>query len=283
VTEVRLGALHVATHGGTPPYVLGGTGPEKGTGAASVAVGIHTAGRALVTQPGLREVCVPGEVFVLDLSRPWELSELDDAFRLHLFVLPQDMIGLAEGDLRFLHGLHGRSDGHVPRLLVSLLEVVARSATTSPAHVARGVAGSVADLLHTMAVERKAAGRAVHGRERDERAALARRVRHFVNENIADRTLSPERIAAHHRVSVRYLHKVFADEGITLSRWIRRRRLEECRRELARPAGDAPAVSFAAIARRWGFANAAHFSRSFRVEYGMTPGEWHRIRTAADR
>ncbi|MDX2852994.1 AraC family transcriptional regulator [Streptomyces sp. PA03-3a] len=35
------------------------------------------------------------------------------------------------------------------------------------------------------------------------------------------------------------------------------------------------------IARRWGFVSPAHFSRSFRAAYGLSPGEWHR--TASDR
>ncbi|MEU1540899.1 AraC family transcriptional regulator [Actinacidiphila glaucinigra] len=33
--------------------------------------------------------------------------------------------------------------------------------------------------------------------------------------------------------------------------------------------------------RRWGFVSPAHFSRSFRAAYGLSPGEWRR--TASDR
>ncbi|MGW6916922.1 helix-turn-helix domain-containing protein [Kitasatospora sp. NPDC054939] len=45
-----------------------------------------------------------------------------------------------------------------------------------------------------------------------------------------------------------------------------------CRHELFSQAGSGPNV--ASIAYRWGFVNAAYFSRSFRAAFGMSPREW---------
>ena len=66
----------------------------------------------------------------------------------------------------------------------------------------------------------------------------------------------------------------FHDEGLTVAGWIRRRRLEQCRRDLTDPALDARPV--AAIAARWGFSSAADFSRSFRAAHGVPPAEYRR-------
>ncbi|WP_189145366.1 hypothetical protein [Streptomyces lacrimifluminis] len=41
--------------------------------------------------------------------------------------------------------------------------------------------------------------------------------------------------AACHHISVRYLHRLFPPQGITVSAWIRQRRPERCRRDLADP------------------------------------------------
>ncbi|MFC3572373.1 helix-turn-helix transcriptional regulator [Streptomyces yaanensis] len=79
-------------------------------------------------------------------------------------------------------------------------------------------------------------------------------------------------IADAHNMSVRYLHKLFEQEEITVSRWILRQRLERCRRDLLRATGTAPTV--ARVARRWGFVSPSHFSRAFRAAYGMSPREW---------
>jgi AraC-like DNA-binding protein len=77
-------------------------------------------------------------------------------------------------------------------------------------------------------------------------------------------------------VSIRYLHKLFETQEATVAEWIRRRRLERCRRDLLDPALRALPVN--AIAARWGLLNAAHFSRAFRAAaYGATPGEYRRL------
>nr|WP_329190746.1 helix-turn-helix transcriptional regulator [Actinacidiphila glaucinigra] len=73
------------------------------------------------------------------------------------------------------------------------------------------------------------------------------------------RDRSPATIAATHRMSVRYVHKLFQDEDMSVSRWINHKRLEACREDLARPATAGSTVG--EIARRWGFVSPAHFSR----------------------
>jgi AraC-like DNA-binding protein len=86
--------------------------------------------------------------------------------------------------------------------------------------------------------------------------------------------LSPAAAAAAHHLSLRSLQQLFRDEGLTVAGWIRARRLERCRRDLADPALDARPV--AAIAARWGFSSAADFSRAFRAAHGMPPAEYRR-------
>ncbi|MER6349350.1 helix-turn-helix domain-containing protein [Streptomyces sp. NPDC001595] len=286
----RLGALRITTHAGAAGNVLRTPPPDPADDTAPLYVGTQPEGHAVLAYGATLLPCAPGEVFVADPAQPWELRARDD-FRLHLFVFPRDLLGLPDADLTALRGVHGRSGGGVTRLLVPLLTTVAESAPDYAPATAHGIAGSLAELLGTLATERRTTAPTAPGTTvaadaaagPDRRAVTARAIRRFVNENLADRRLSPEYIAARHHVSVRYVHKVFAAEGTTLGRWIRQRRLQECRRELARP-DRADAASLAAVARRWGFANAAHFSRSFRAAYGVSPGEWHRIRTGtADR
>ncbi|MFF7653109.1 helix-turn-helix transcriptional regulator [Streptomyces sp. NPDC007983] len=74
---------------------------------------------------------------------------------------------------------------------------------------------------------------------------------------------------------MRYLHKLFQEQRTTVGRWIRQRRLEECRKELAR--GGRSSRTVAAVAQHWGFISPAHFSRVFRAAYGMSPREWQAL------
>jgi AraC-like DNA-binding protein len=72
--------------------------------------------------------------------------------------------------------------------------------------------------------------------------------------------------------AVRSLQQLFHDEGLTVAGWIRRRRLERCRRDLTDPALASQPV--AAIAARWGFSSAGDFSRAFRAVHGLPPAEY---------
>jgi AraC-like DNA-binding protein len=73
---------------------------------------------------------------------------------------------------------------------------------------------------------------------------------------------------------VRYLYRLFEAQGTTVAAWIRHRRLERCRADLADPAlGGAPV---SAVAVRWGLPDPAHFSRLFKRAYGLPPAEYRR-------
>ena len=108
------------------------------------------------------------------------------------------------------------------------------------------------------------------------RAALLARIQAWIDERLHDPTLSPASIAAEHFISVRHLHGLFAAEGLTVSAWIRDRRLERCRRDLADPALAGETV--ASIAYGWGFRNPRHFSRVYRAAYGRAPSDGRAVR-----
>ena len=111
------------------------------------------------------------------------------------------------------------------------------------------------------------------------RAQLLAQIKTYIDGHLGDPALTPVAIADRHHISVRQLHKLFEPEGLTVSRWIRHRRLDRCRTELADPAiADEPV---GAIAGRWGMANASHFAHAFRAAYGLSPLEYRRARRAS--
>lgn len=74
-------------------------------------------------------------------------------------------------------------------------------------------------------------------------------------------------------MSVRTLHRAFAAAGEPVAAYVRRRRLERARLELAAPSGR-PDVS--EVAARWHFADSSHFTRAFKNQYGETPTQFAR-------
>lgn len=106
------------------------------------------------------------------------------------------------------------------------------------------------------------------------RAAHLHRVRQTIELLLAEPELSLRRVAEAEGVSTRYLQKLFAAAGESFSRYVRLRRLERCRLDLASPRHAASSIS--EIAFRWGFNGSAHFSRAFRAQYGVAPREYRR-------
>ncbi|MFJ6379318.1 helix-turn-helix domain-containing protein [Kitasatospora sp. NPDC092039] len=237
-----------------------------------VGVGLQVSGRAVLEQDGRRAEVPPGGLVLYDTARPYAV-DYPERFRTHLFHVPRRLLGVPERDLRHASATAvGPTEGCGP-VLLPFLGVLAASAHSFPAPVGDRLAGSVADLFGTLIAQLAPA------RETDEPGAqnahLVRRVREYVDRHLGEPDLSPERIAQAHHISVRYLHRLFEGEGVTVSRLVQQLRLEACARELARRGRTAPTVS--AVAQRWGFVNPAHFSRTFRAAYGVSPREWRSL------
>ena len=99
-----------------------------------------------------------------------------------------------------------------------------------------------------------------------------------IEANLGDPDLNPVQIADEHGVSIRYLQKLFSQSGNTFSNYVRLRRLERCRADLMSPVYAQMSVT--EICFRWGFNGSAHFSRTFRSQYGVPPRDYRRSATA---
>jgi AraC family transcriptional regulator, positive regulator of tynA and feaB len=97
------------------------------------------------------------------------------------------------------------------------------------------------------------------------------RIRSYIEQHLTDPDLTPTSIAAGCQINVRYMHRLQALENETLARYILRRRLEECARELA---ALQRRRSITEIAFLYGFKSATHFGRAFRDRYGVSPGKY---------
>jgi AraC-like DNA-binding protein len=233
-------------------------------------VGLRGRDTATVVQDGREAVLRPGDLAFYDSTRPYTLGS-EDAFEILSLRAPHRALALGEAELRRITALAIPGDEGLGRLVSSFLSALAQPGPGEySVETGAKVAGPVLDLLAALARERLGS----EGGERGEdvaRTTLTLRIRRFIDGNLAEPGLSPEMIAAAHHISVRYLHRLFQDEGTTVSRHIRQRRLQQCRRELEVGARTRPTV--AAVAHRWGFATPAHFSRVFRAAYGFSPSE----------
>lgn len=92
----------------------------------------------------------------------------------------------------------------------------------------------------------------------------------FIEKNLHYPELRPATIASAHRISPRYLHRIFQQHHpVSAATHIRTRRLDRARRDLADPRLDH--LTIATIVHRWGFSRPADFSRAFQRHTGIPP------------
>jgi len=261
---VRLGPVGVFTVSGTPQVVQRTTSAVRRSPGDLIKVCVQVHGRATVQQDGHEVALGPGELAVYDTGRPYKIR-LEGAWTCAVMALPRDAIGLAEGDLdRWMHRVYPATRGPGSVLSHFVVSTVGHPGTLGEAAAAKlGAAGSTllagtllddGDLAHADAAD-------------DLRAHVIR----YVRAHLSDPRLSRAGIAAAHHMSARTLDRLFTDQPWSVSGLIRHERLEAVRRDLEDPALRHRGV--AALAARWGFFDAAHFSRLFRQHYGYPPSQ----------
>ncbi|WP_432570247.1 helix-turn-helix domain-containing protein [Kineococcus sp. SYSU DK005] len=241
--------------------------------AGTVHIDSRLEGHEVSTTAGPRDVAFyPLGVPVAFAMRGFEVSTVRlSAQRLHR--VAQEVSGPSAARLRF-HALTPVSAG-MHRYWRSLL-TLASGALVDPASplaspllaedLARTVAGAALRTFpNTTMTQQHTPGPGATA------PATVRRAVAHLEEN-AHRPLQLDEVAAAAGTSARALQYGFRQHlGTTPTGYLRRVRLERAHRELqaADPTGGA---SVAAIAARWGFANAGRFASAYREVYGVRPG-----------
>ena len=215
--------------------------------------------------------CREGEFLFHDSSHPYRARSTGDGdgdTRRFIHVdLPREVLALPR---RLLDGLVGTSlpgaTGPGALLAGYLRQTTVQDAPTSEQRAAR--LGTVTvDLLTALLAHHLDAVEAAE--QRHPTQTLLASACAFIDQHLADPTLSTAKVASAHHIAPRTLQLAFQHHGESVSAWIRRRRLERCRRDLAEPLLDGQSIE--AVATRWGFRYPQAFSRAFRSAYGESP------------
>ncbi|MBA2950783.1 AraC-like ligand-binding domain-containing protein [Streptomyces himalayensis] len=230
-------------------------------------VTLQLTGNGVLTQRDRQARLGPGELVIYDTRHPFTY-DLDQTHSGLVVMFPRPMLQLTERDLARVTATPVSCHDGLGLVVRPFLYELARQVEHLESRGTSRLADNVVGLIGTMLAEHVGADRAAGD---DGPGLLTQRILVYMEQRLADPGLSPEGIAAAHRISRRYLYKLLAEEGYTVSGWIREHRLARCRRDLADPSMDHLPVGV--IGGCWGFADPAHFSHAFKAAYGMSPRE----------
>ncbi|WP_447912306.1 AraC-like ligand-binding domain-containing protein [Microbacterium phyllosphaerae] len=225
------------------------------------------AGTGMLIQDDREAVLQAGDLAVYDTDRPYSLV-FDDDFRTMVVMFPKHLISLPADMVGQLTAVRISGQGGLGGMVVPYLTQLAGNLDQLAGTTGARLAHSALDLVTTVFTRELGLDEV----SADPHRALVQRIRSYIDRNLASTDLGPASIASAHFISTRHLHGLFQEQGVTVSTWIRTRRLEQCRRDLLDPMlADRPV---AAVAARWGFVDAAHFSRAFKTAFGISPSEY---------
>ncbi|WP_221762719.1 helix-turn-helix domain-containing protein [Nonomuraea sp. WAC 01424] len=233
-----------------------------------------------ISQGGNDTRMAAGDLVMWDTSRPYEGGAFDgpSPARAIIVHLPKSELPLPSGKVDALVAGRMPAGGGIGAILASYLKTLVREASSMSLPDVKRLGAATLDMALAFVAHRLNAQDRLSPETRD--LALMARIREFVEHNLGDPGLTPHAVAQRHHISVRYLQLLFQRQGTTLTAWIRRRRLEHCRADLADPRLAGQPINV--IAARWGFPRAADLSRSFRAKYGLPPKDYrHEALTSA--
>lgn len=255
--------MDIANHGGS--FTARSTGGRDG--GDLVLVNLMQRGAWHFTRPDGRATAQSGSFLAHDNSLP-ALCEAPPGTAAKILILPVPVLTSLMGG----RPAAGSARSTEVRVLAAHASMVGETAGDLSPVGARGARDALLELVRgTLTGD-------LDDVEPQLAPALARAAMKLADSRLEDPDLSPSSLAGQLNVSVRTLHRAFAAAGEPVAAYVRRRRLEQARLELAAPLRR-PTVS--EVAARWQFADDSHFIRAFTKQYGETPARFARSRGPA--
>lgn len=270
--RVRASKVHDTVIAGLYGESLAG-GPRSTAHHLDDRVLVHVLGQGewrFVDPRGRAETAVPAGQFIVRHNGPPVRFEMEPRTTAKVLILPASQLRPLIRD----QAIVGSADSPELRLLTAYTKVVDETVNDLSAAGVRAARNSLIELVKGVLVQ------AFDDSEPRLAPAVVRAARDIADGRLTDPDLSPTVLARELNISVRSLHRAFARTEESVTAYIRRRRLEQARLELAVPV-DRPSVT--EIAARWRFADSSHFIRTFKKEYGQTPTEFARSTRSAGR
>lgn len=260
----RIGDLHLAWLEAAPHAVTRSVEHVRQVPGGVYFLSLTTRGHATSWQGGTVTHTRPGGLVIIDSDRPFELS-FDDRLEQLCLTIPKALVDPRLAVPEIAAALPLCTDTASGAVVAAALRALAGQRTGVTPREALAVSESLAALVATAVSE------ATLVRADSHRDELTQRIIDEVERGFADPDLTPGVVARRVSVSVSYLTKLLHCRGTTFGHLLLERRLDHAWALLDPGLGHGRTVT--SIATACGFRDSAHFARTFRARFGITPSE----------
>jgi AraC family transcriptional activator of tynA and feaB len=236
-------------------------------GIDDIILGVRLSGRSILSRDEGDLVVDPGTIYLQDVGRPLEIKFLTQTKSIFVNI-PRKALHARVGEI--ITGKTVSTQAPVAGLAAEFLTMLAARSDALEEPVQARLAEQALDLIALALTASDGTPKLS-----SPRASALLRLKMVVNARLSDPSLKPADAAAAAGISVRYANDLLAEENLSVERYILKRRLERCRSALEDPLQAQRMIG--EIAFSWGFSDHSHFTRRFRSEFGMSPGDCRRL------
>jgi AraC-like DNA-binding protein len=231
-------------------------------------VNIQRSGNSGLQQDGRLAALKPGDMAIYTSSRRYDLSFNED-FSQTVLIFPADALRLKIPGIDALTATVLNNQNPAVQLFARMADNYFQTGFDALPLSAVAYAGDALTQLFAATVA--AFSPTAETQISNLSAYHLTRIKQYVVDHFRDPALSVSAASQALGISPAHIHRLFEGESQTFGAWLWSCRLLSCKAELENYAKAHLAIS--EIAFNNGFNNSSHFSRAFRMKFGMTPRE----------
>lgn len=225
---------------------------------------ILLSGNYQLEQSGREVFLKPGDFTIYDATRPHHIH-CPDSFSKLIVSIPRKLMHERLPGVEHCTARKVSGDVGLGAIASGFIQSVAREAS----HMTQGAfevtaeqsLDLIAQALNTAYPSKLELGRS--------KSLSLRSVKDFIERHLDDPDLNTDAVVRGAGFSARYINELFNAEDTSLMRYVWQLRLKRCHHDLSTLGHHSRSVSETAI--RWGFNDFSHFSRAFKIKYGLSP------------
>jgi AraC family transcriptional activator of tynA and feaB len=241
--------------------------PNQSSHDAYFAV-ILLSGKYMLEQNGREVFLSPGDITIYDATRPHRIV-CPESFAKLIVSIPRPLLKNRAGGIEDCLALRIPGNEGMGSVTADFVRSSASHASELPSREFSALSEHCIDLLTlTLGPVRPAVNASRN------RIILINRIKNFVEQNLGDPDMNTAMVARGVGLSSRYINDIFNDHETSLMRYIWKRRLENCRKDLLSQTPAGHRISDTAF--RWGFNDLSHFSRTFKQSFALSPRDYRK-------